>query len=110
MHSMFVHFADADRDEIADFYLMFERMEGLLAELAAGRLHAALDVTEPEPLPADHPLRRLPRVVITPHIASQTAVGRLRLYAHAIDNAFAVLTGVGGCRVPEQCVAARSVP
>jgi D-3-phosphoglycerate dehydrogenase / 2-oxoglutarate reductase len=84
----------------------------LLDALAGGHLAGAgLDVTEPEPLPADHPLRRQPRVVITPHIASHTAVGRLRLYVHAIDNAFAVLAGEGGCLVPEQrAPAARSRP
>ena len=63
---------------------------------------AGLDVTEPEPLPDDHPLRHDPRVVITPHIASHTAVGRRRLYADAIDNALAVLDGRPGCVVPEQ--------
>ncbi len=86
--------------------------EALLDALERGQLAGAgLDVTEPEPLPADHALRRHPRVVITPHIASHTAVGRLRLYAHAIDNAFAVLAGERGCLVPEQCApAARSRP
>jgi phosphoglycerate dehydrogenase-like enzyme len=64
---------------------------------------AGLDVTEPEPLPAEHPLRHDPRVLITPHIASHTAVGRRRLYADAIDNALAVLDGRPGCIVPEQC-------
>ncbi len=63
---------------------------------------AGLDVTEPEPLPDDHPLRHDQRVVITPHIASHTAVGRRRLYADAIDNALAVLDGRPGCVVPEQ--------
>ena len=42
--------------------------EALLAELTAGRLRAALDVTDPEPLPADHPLWHAPGVVITPHV------------------------------------------
>lgn len=47
--------------------------EDLLAALASGRLDSAiLDVTEPEPLPADHPLWTHPRVRITPHIASAT--------------------------------------
>jgi phosphoglycerate dehydrogenase-like enzyme len=41
--------------------------EALLAELKTGRISAALDVTEPEPLPADHPLWSLPNVIITPH-------------------------------------------
>ncbi len=71
--------------------------DALLDALDRGHLAGAgLDVTEPEPLPADHPLRRHPRVVITPHIASHTAVGRLRLYRHAIDNALAVLAGERG--------------
>lgn len=43
--------------------------DALLAELTAGRLRAALDVTDPEPLPADHPLWRAPNLFITPHVA-----------------------------------------
>lgn len=43
--------------------------EALTAELATGRIGAAMDVTDPEPLPADHPLWRLPNVFITPHVA-----------------------------------------
>ncbi|MFT5026178.1 MAG: D-3-phosphoglycerate dehydrogenase [Ilumatobacter sp.] len=54
---------------------------------------AALDVTDPEPLPIGHPLLTRPNVIITPHIASSTAVGRRRLFEHAIDNALAVLDG-----------------
>ncbi len=40
----------------------------LLAELRAGRLRAALDVTDPEPLPEDHPLWQAPGLLITPHV------------------------------------------
>jgi phosphoglycerate dehydrogenase-like enzyme len=40
----------------------------LLTELQSGRLHAALDVTDPEPLPVDHPLWSAPNLVITPHV------------------------------------------
>jgi phosphoglycerate dehydrogenase-like enzyme len=43
--------------------------DALVAELRAGRLTAVLDVTEPEPLPADHPLLHLPTCVVTPHLA-----------------------------------------
>jgi phosphoglycerate dehydrogenase-like enzyme len=42
--------------------------DDLLAEVSTGRLRAALDVTDPEPLPADHPLWHAPGVVITPHV------------------------------------------
>ncbi|MGW0435721.1 2-hydroxyacid dehydrogenase [Micromonospora sp. NPDC003197] len=47
--------------------------EALLVELNAGRLHAALDVTEPEPLPADHPLWSAPNLLISPHAGGLTA-------------------------------------
>lgn len=40
----------------------------LVAELATGRISAALDVTDPEPLPADHPLWDMPNVLLTPHV------------------------------------------
>jgi phosphoglycerate dehydrogenase-like enzyme len=45
----------------------------LLAQCAAGRLRAALDVTDPEPLPADHPLWRTPGVLISPHVGGNTS-------------------------------------
>ncbi|MEO9133736.1 MAG: 2-hydroxyacid dehydrogenase [Jatrophihabitantaceae bacterium] len=46
--------------------------EALLAELAARRLSAFLDVTDPEPLPPDHPLWLAPNVLISPHIGGGT--------------------------------------
>ncbi len=46
--------------------------EDLRAECSAGRLRAALDVTDPEPLPADHPLWTTPGVLITPHVGGAT--------------------------------------
>ncbi|MET8468211.1 2-hydroxyacid dehydrogenase [Streptomyces sp. NPDC006422] len=52
--------------------------EALLAETRTGRLRAALDVTSPEPLPGDHPLRALPGVLITPHVGGGSATFRPR--------------------------------
>ncbi|WP_432177576.1 2-hydroxyacid dehydrogenase [Streptomyces sp. NBC_00063] len=52
--------------------------EALLAETVTGRLRAALDVTDPEPLPADHALRHAPGVLITPHVAGGSAAFRPR--------------------------------
>jgi phosphoglycerate dehydrogenase-like enzyme len=57
-------------------WLVDER--ALVGELATGRLDAALDVYDDEPLPTDHPLRRLPNVLLTPHHAAATVQGRLR--------------------------------
>jgi phosphoglycerate dehydrogenase-like enzyme len=48
--------------------------DDLVAELGTGRLSAALDVTEPEPLPPGHPLWGLPNVFITPHVGASTPV------------------------------------
>jgi phosphoglycerate dehydrogenase-like enzyme len=45
----------------------------MLAEATAGRLRAALDVTDPEPLPPGHPLWGCPGVIITPHVAGGAA-------------------------------------
>ncbi len=45
----------------------------LLAETRSGRLRAALDVTDPEPLPAGHPLWRTPGVLIAPHVGGATS-------------------------------------
>ena len=68
--------------------------DALLRALDAGQLAGAgLDVTDPEPLPVGHPLLGRDDVIVTPHIASSTAVGRRRLYEHAFENALAVLDG-----------------
>lgn len=55
----------------------------LVAELESGRLRAALDVTDPEPLPAGHPLWTAPGVVLTPHVAGATHGAKRRSYAVA---------------------------
>ncbi|WOQ15747.1 2-hydroxyacid dehydrogenase [Raineyella sp. W15-4] len=45
--------------------------DALVAACASGRISAALDVTDPEPLPSDHPLWETPNVVLTPHVAGE---------------------------------------
>ncbi|MEJ7744859.1 MAG: NAD(P)-dependent oxidoreductase [Nocardioidaceae bacterium] len=56
--------------------------EDLLVEVSTGRLRAALDVTDPEPLPAGHPLWSVPGVIITPHVGG--AAESLWPRAHAL--------------------------
>jgi phosphoglycerate dehydrogenase-like enzyme len=46
--------------------------DALVAALHAGRVRAALDVTDPEPLPGDHPLWQAPGVLISPHVGGAT--------------------------------------
>ena len=60
--------------------------DALLAELGSGRLRAVLDVTDPEPLPADHPLWALPNVLITPHMAGDLPELTRRAFALAGDQ------------------------
>ena len=59
----------------------------LAAQLHAGRLRAALDVTDPEPLPADRPEWTLPNVLITPHIGGDTAMFAHRAPEFVADQA-----------------------
>jgi phosphoglycerate dehydrogenase-like enzyme len=67
--------------------------EALCAELASGRLRAALDVTDPEPLPPGHPLWTLPGVFITPHVGASTPVSQRRVVQLAREQAEAYLRG-----------------
>jgi len=60
--------------------------EALTRECAAARIDAYLDVTEPEPLPAGHPLHTLPNVLLTPHIAGCQGTEVRRLGAYAVDE------------------------
>lgn len=53
--------------------------DALVAELSAGRLHAALDVTDPEPLPANHALWGTPNTLITPHVGGDTSAFEPRI-------------------------------
>ena len=66
--------------------------DALVAELASGRLRAALDVTDPEPLPADHPLFSVPGLLLSPHVggASSAMVPRMaRLVRAQIERILA---------------------
>jgi glyoxylate reductase len=66
----------------------------LTEALTARRLHcAALDVTDPEPLPRDHPLLRLPNLIITPHLGSATEQTRRRMAEMSVENLLAGLAG-----------------
>jgi len=55
--------------------------------------YAALDVTEPEPLPANHPLLTLDNVIVVPHIASASVASRTKMGLMAADNLIAGLKG-----------------
>jgi phosphoglycerate dehydrogenase-like enzyme len=65
----------------------------LIETLRAGRLVAALDVYEREPLPADHPLRQLPNTVLTPHLGYGSIEVFRNFYRDGIENVLAFLDG-----------------
>jgi len=54
---------------------------------------AALDVTDPEPLPADHPLLEAPNLLVVPHVGSATVRTRHKMTEIAVDNLLAALAG-----------------
>jgi glyoxylate reductase len=70
----------------------------LVSALRAGQIAgAALDVTDPEPLPGDHPLLGAPGLLVVPHIASAAHATRERMADMAVDN---LLAGLAGERMP----------
>ena len=68
--------------------------EAMYEALLSGKLaHAAMDVTDPEPLPGDHKLLSLPNVTVTPHMASATTETRDAMALLTVDNILASLEG-----------------
>ena len=68
--------------------------EALMAALDDGTVRAAgLDVTDPEPLPFDHPLWQRREVMVTPHVASATVRGRERMVDMAVEQVLMALAG-----------------
>jgi phosphoglycerate dehydrogenase-like enzyme len=65
----------------------------LIREVVAGRLHAVLDVTDPEPLPVGHPLLSAPTAFVTPHVAGALGTELRRLGAWAVDEVERYVTG-----------------
>jgi glyoxylate reductase len=85
---------NTSRGPVVDHDALFEALrDGVIAA-------AALDVTDPEPLPADHPLLTLPNCLVVPHIASASIETRGRMARMAADN---LLAGLRGERLPN-CV------
>jgi glyoxylate reductase len=74
--------------------------DALTLALNDGRLAgAALDVTDPEPLPGDHPLLDAPNLLVLPHLGSATHATRERMANMAVDN---LLAGLAGEPMPNQ--------
>ena len=72
--------------------------DALCEALRSGAIgSAALDVTEPEPIPADHPLLSLPNCLVIPHLGSASRGTRLAMATRAVEN---LLAGLAGKRVP----------
>lgn len=74
--------------------------EAMYEALLSGKLaHAAMDVTDPEPLPGDHKLLSFPNVTVTPHMASATTETRDAMALLTVDN---ILAGLEGKPMPAQ--------
>ena len=74
--------------------------EAMYEALLSGKLaHAAMDVTDPEPLPGDHKLLSLPNVTVTPHMASATTETRDAMALLTVDN---ILAGLESKPMPAQ--------
>jgi phosphoglycerate dehydrogenase-like enzyme len=68
--------------------------DDLVSEVSSGRLSAAMDVTDPEPLPVGHPLWSLPNVLITPHVGASTPYSGLMAVRFVREQAERYLAGL----------------
>ncbi|MEK3722337.1 2-hydroxyacid dehydrogenase [Paenibacillus sp. FSL H8-0034] len=82
-----VYFVNASRGGLVDTEALYD---ALINKIIA---YAALDVTDPEPIPSGHPLLSLPNILITPHIGSATYETRNRMADLAVQNLLAGLSG-----------------
>ncbi|MFG1955207.1 2-hydroxyacid dehydrogenase [Micromonospora sp. NPDC048830] len=114
--SVHLPLTDATRRSVGEAELRAMRSSALLVNTSRGEIldepalmralderwiaGAALDVTWQEPLPAEHPFRRMPNVIVTPHIGSATAETRAAMLDLALTNLRSVLTGL----TPVACV------
>lgn len=79
--------------------------DALVAALQSGSIgYAALDVTDPEPLPSSHPLYSLPNAIIVPHIGSATRSARNNISMLAVEN---LIAGLEGKPLPKAVVATK---
>ena len=85
------HFINAARGAIVDTQALYDALVNNTIAFAA------LDVTDPEPLPGDHPLLTLQNILITPHVGSATHETRTRMALLAVDN---LIAGLNGQRLP----------
>ena len=67
--------------------------EALIQALRRGNLFAAIDVTDPEPLPSGHPLWQAPNLVITPHVAGAVASWKARAYRFTREQLLRYVNG-----------------
>lgn len=79
-------FVNVSRGQVVD-------SDALVSRLSRGDVIAALDVFDPEPIPADHPVKSLPNVFLTPHISGVTASSRLWFFRLMVDEATRHLEG-----------------
>jgi len=74
--------------------------DALVAELLSGRLRAAVDVTDPEPLPSDHPLWSAGDIIITPHVGGNSQAFEPRMRALVTSQLERIVAG----RAPDHIV------